>query len=123
MLSIIKKYKKLQNATNIWILMAQALPTMALLCLGIFYIMDWSSAETIAWILIALISGLVSITWWWWVIYAVKDIHGMIETTNQTFDEIVNDIKLLKVDMKKLHSSTLKLNKSQSKITKADKSK
>ena len=123
MLRIIERYKQLQNATNTWILLAQALPTIALLSLGIFYLLDWSDAKTIVWILVALISGLVSITWWWWVIYAVKDIHGMIQTTNETFNEIVKDIKLLKVDMQKLQTSTNNLSKPQSTTVKNNKRK
>lgn len=123
MLSILKKYKQIQNATSAWVFIAQALPTIALLSIGIFYFMDWSDAKIIVWILVALISGLVSITWWWWVIYAIKDIHTTIMSTNKTFDEIVKDIKLLKVDMKKLQRSTQTIKDSQSKTVKSNKSK
>ena len=44
----------------------------------------------------------VSITWWWWVMYAIKDIHKNINISISQFDNIRKDINQLHKDIKKV---------------------
>ena len=51
---------------------------------------------------IQVVGKLISIHWWWWVIYAVKDIFTMLNRANKKFEEVLFEIKKIKIETNKL---------------------
>jgi type VI protein secretion system component VasK len=102
-----KKFNSIPTHVSTWALAAQALPVIALVVLGIFYVFDLADAIHIAWLLVATVAAMVAVTWWWWVIYAIKDVHSLMKNTNDTFNSIEKELKIVQKDMKELRSLTL----------------
>jgi hypothetical protein len=44
----------------------------------------------------------ISITWWWWVMYTIRDIHKNINTSVEQFENIRTEIIKLREDIKKV---------------------
>jgi len=70
------------------------------LCLVMFYEIDtW--LETVL-IFIALSFSITAFAWWWWVIYAVRDIFTMLNQANKKFEQVLFEIKNIKIETNKL---------------------
>ena len=65
-----------------------------------FYEIDtW--LETVL-IFIALSFSITAFAWWWWVIYAVRDIFTMLNQANKKFEQVLFEIKNIKIETNKL---------------------
>ena len=109
MLNIYKKFKKFNSVpthVSAWAIAAQALPVIALAVLGFFYLFDLADAVHVVWLLVATITAMVAVTWWWWVIYAIRDVHSLMKNTNDTFNSIAKELKVVQKDMKELRDLT-----------------
>lgn len=100
----IRKYLKLniKKQVGLWAWLGRVGPLSALmvLCLVLFYDVDtW--LETLL-LCIAVIFSITAFTWWWWVIYAVKDIFTMLNRANRKFEQVLLEIKKIKVETTKL---------------------
>ena len=92
---------KLDNQINIWSMSARVLPVLAILMAAIFYFVDVNTYTQMFFMGVAIMFLAVSITWWWWVMYAIKDIHKNINISISQFDNIRKDINQLRKDIKK----------------------
>jgi hypothetical protein len=92
---------KLDNQINIWSMSARVLPVLAILMAAILYLVDVNTYTQMFFIGVAIMFLAVSITWWWWVMYAIKDIHKNINISISQFDNIRKDINQLRKDIKK----------------------
>ena len=100
----IRKYFKLniKKQVGLWAWLGRVVPLSALviLCLVLFYdINTW--LETVL-LFIAVVNQITAFTWWWWVIYAVKDIFTMLNRANKKFEEVLFEIKKIKIETNKL---------------------
>lgn len=100
----IRKYFKLniKKQVGLWAWLGRVAPLSALmaLCLVLFYDIDtW--LETVL-LCIAVVFSITAFTWWWWVIYAVKDIFTMLNRANKKFEEVLFEIKKIKIETNKL---------------------
>ena len=113
------KYKPIPEHVNAWAIAAQSLPAIALATLGILYAFDLADGQHVVWLLVSLTFAVVAVTWWWWVIYAIKDVHNLMKSTNETFISIGKELKQVQIDMKELRE----MQESQTKSTKRKTSK
>ena len=51
---------------------------------------------------ICILFAITAFTWWWWVIYAVRDIFTMLNRANKKFEEVLVEIKKIKLESTKL---------------------
>ena len=103
-MEIIRKYFKLniKKQVTLWAWIGRVAPLSALmvLCLVLFYeINTWLEA---ALIFIALSFSITAFIWWWWVIYAVRDIFTMLNSANKKFEQVLFEIKNIKMETQKL---------------------
>lgn len=80
---------------------ARVLPVLALLSAVILYLTDIENYLEIFFSFIAITFLAVSITWWWWVMFAVKTIHENITKSVDQFENIRKDIRELRKDIYK----------------------
>jgi hypothetical protein len=80
---------------------ARVLPVLALLSAVILYLTDIENYLEIFFTFIAISFLAVSITWWWWVMFAVKNIHENIAKSVDQFENIRKDIRELRKDIYK----------------------
>jgi len=92
---------KLGNQINIWSMSARVLPVLALLSAAILYLTDIENYLEIFFTFIAISFLAVSITWWWWVMFAVKNIQENITKSVDQFENIREDIRKLRKDIYK----------------------
>lgn len=101
--SIRKHFKlNIKKQVGLWAWLGRVAPLSALmaLCLVLFYDIDtW--IETVL-LCIAVVFSITAFTWWWWVIYAVKDIFTMLNRANKKFEEVLFEIKKIKIETNKL---------------------
>ena len=93
---------KLENQVNIWSMSARVLPVLTILVAAILYLVDVNTYTQMFFMCVAIMFLAVSITWWWWVMYAIKDIHKNINISISQFDNIRKDINQLRKDIKKV---------------------
>jgi hypothetical protein len=93
---------KLENQVNIWSMSARVLPVLSILMAAILYLVDVNTYTKMFFMGVAGMFLAVSITWWWWVMYAIRDIHKNINISIQEFTNIREDIKNLREDIKKV---------------------
>lgn len=93
---------KLSNQINIWSMSARVLPVLALLSAAILYLTDIENYLEIFFTFIAISFLAVSITWWWWVMFAVKNIQENITKSVNQFENIREDIRKLRKDIYKV---------------------
>ena len=103
-MEIIRKYFKLniKKQVGLWAWIGRVAPLSALLvlCLVIYYDIDtWLKTVLV---LIGIIFSITAFTWWWWVIYAVRDIFTMLTKANKKFEEVLFEIKKIKLETSKL---------------------
>ena len=103
-MEIIRKYFKLniKKQVGLWAWIGRVAPLSALLvlCLVVYYDIDtWLKT---ALVLIGIVFSITAFTWWWWVIYAVRDIFTMLTKANKKFEEVLFEIKKIKLETSKL---------------------
>lgn len=81
---------------------ARVLPVLALLSAAILYLTDIENYLEIFFTFIAISFLAVSITWWWWVMFAVKNIQENITKSVNQFENIREDIRKLRKDIYKV---------------------
>lgn len=90
---------------NIWWFSARVFPLVALFVLGVLHFLDLDSV--LDYILIA--SGIFfitcSVTWWWWVMHLIKNLNRNIYVSVAQFEDITNEIKNLRKELKKINVS------------------
>ena len=96
----IRKYLKLniKRQVGLWAWIGRVAPLSALLvlCLILYYDIDtWLKTVLV---LIGIIFSITAFTWWWWVIYAVRDIFTMLNRANKKFEEVLVEIKKIKLE-------------------------
>lgn len=116
-----KKFSTVPKHVNLWARLAQILPSIALATLGLLYVFDVADAIHLMWLTIALTFALIAVTWWWWVIYAIKDVHNIMHTTNETFLEITKELKKLQQDIKEAQELNLSRSKTNPRKQKTSK--
>ena len=99
----IRKYLKLniKRQVGLWAWIGRVAPLSALLvlCLILYYDIDtWLKTVLV---LIGIIFSITAFTWWWWVIYAVRDIFTMLNRANKKFEEVLVEIKKIKLESTK----------------------
>ena len=100
----IRKYLKLniKRQVGLWAWIGRVAPLSALLvlCLILYYDIDtWLKTVLV---LIGIIFSITAFTWSWWVIYAVRDIFTMLNRANKKFEEVLVEIKKIKLESTKL---------------------
>ena len=100
----IRKYLKLniKRQVGLWAWIGRVAPLSALLvlCLILYYDIDtWLKTVLV---LMGIIFSITAFTWWWWVIYAVRDIFTMLNRANKKFEEVLVEIKKIKLESTKL---------------------
>ena len=96
------KDKNIKQHVKIWYAIGRIAPLGALflLCIAlVFDIQGW-----LEWLLcgIGTVFAIIAFTWWWWVIYAVRDIFTMLNRANKKFEEVLVEIKKIKLESTKL---------------------
>jgi len=95
------KDMKLDRQVNLWVWLGRIAPLTSLLALGTILMFDVSGWVEYIVIGIAISFGVIAFTWWWWVIYAVKDLSGMLSDANVKFGKIITELKEIKEEFKK----------------------
>lgn len=103
-MEIIRKYFKLniKKQVGLWAWIGRVAPLSALmvLCLVMFYDIDtW--LDTVL-LFVAISFSITAFAWWWWVIYAVRDIFTMLSSANKKFEQVILEIKKIKIETNKL---------------------
>lgn len=103
-MEIIRKHIKLNldKQVTIWSWLGRVAPLTALLIVGILLFFDVDTWIESVLTLIALLFSVTAFTWWWWVIYAVRDIFKMLNRANKRFEEVLKEIKTLRVETRKV---------------------
>ena len=92
----------MRRQVKFWQWLGRLAPIAGLLavCLALYFDPDhWTDIIIIA---IAISFGSIAFAWWWWVIYAVKDIFTMLNRANKKFEEVLFEIKKIKIETNKL---------------------
>lgn len=96
---MVKNLQKIFNETKRWMIAALALPAMALLIwLGIHFIGTENTRHIYALIILSTFA-VVSTCWWWWAMSRFHKVTQYIISTNDRFDDILNDIREIKEDI------------------------
>ena len=98
----IRANSKLDNQINILSMSGRVLPVFAIIGASILYLVDINTYLEIFFMCIALMFLAISITWWWWVMYTIRDIHKNINTSVEQFENIRTEIIKLREDIKKV---------------------
>ena len=80
----------------------RVLPVFAIIGASILYLVDINTYLELFFMCIALMFLAISITWWWWVMYTIRDIHKNINTSVEQFENIRTEIIKLREDIKKV---------------------
>lgn len=109
-MEIIRKYFKLniKKQVGLWAWIGRVAPLSALmvLCLVMFYDID-TLLDTVL-LFVAVSFSITAFAWWWWVIYAVRDIFTMLSRANKKFEEVILEIKKIKIETNKLKAKRKK---------------
>ena len=81
---------------------ARVLPVLAIISAAILYLVDANSFLQMFFLGIAILFLAISITWWWWVMFAIKNIHTNIIVSTEKFESIRKDIAELRKEIKKV---------------------
>ena len=81
---------------------ARVLPVLALLSSAILYLVDAKTPLQLFFLGISILFLAISITWWWWVMFAIKNIHNNIIISTEKFENIRKDIAELRKEIKKV---------------------
>ena len=87
---------------NIWSWLGRVAPLSALTILCFVIFLDFSGWVDYVICAVAVAFAIVAFTWWWWVIYAVKDIFTLLNRENKKFEEVLFEIKKIKIETNKL---------------------
>ena len=94
--------KNVDKQVKIWYTLGRVAPIGALFLLIVCLIFDIESWINYLLIGIATLFAVIAFTWWWWVIYAVRDIFTMLNRANKKFEEVLVEIKKIKLESTKL---------------------
>ena len=97
-----RKHFSIKKSVGIWVWLGRVAPLTALMILCIVLAFDFTSWVSYLVSAIALLFAITAFTWWWWVIYAVKDIFTMLNRANKKFEEVLFEIKKIKIETNKL---------------------
>ena len=97
-----RKYFSIKNSVGLWAWLGRVGPLTALMILCITLTFDFNSWVSYLVSAIALLFAITAFTWWWWVIYAVRDIFTMLNSANKKFEQVLFEIKNIKMETKKL---------------------
>lgn len=102
-MEIIRKYIKLDldKQVTLWSWLGRIVPILALLVIGILLFFDVDTWIETVLVFLAVSFSITAFTWWWWVIYAVRNIFGMLNNANKRFDQVLREIKTLRIETKK----------------------
>ena len=92
---------KLSRQVSVWVWLGRVAPLTSLLALGTILIFDVTGWVEYAIVGIAISFGVIAFVWWWWVIYAVRDLNGMLQEANQKFGNIITELREIKEEFKK----------------------
>lgn len=92
----------LDQQVTLWTWLGRVAPLTALLVIGLILFFDIDTWLEIVLTLIALLFSITAFTWWWWVIYAVRDIFKMLSRANKRFEEVLLEIKTLRIETRKV---------------------
>tara|TARA_B100000927_G_scaffold232217_1_gene192274 strand:- start:2027 stop:2353 length:327 start_codon:yes stop_codon:yes gene_type:complete len=100
----IRKYLKLniKRQVGLWAWIGRVAPLSALLVLSLILYYDIDTWLKTVLVIIGIIFSITAFTWWWWVIYAVRDIFTMLNRANKKFEEVLVEIKKIKLESTKL---------------------
>lgn len=89
---------------NLWFMAARVLPLFALALTLIFYFIDANTLLECILLISLVIFVFIAIYWWWWIMVTSKDLFKLIEKTNKTFIDVMDEVKEIKKDIKDVNN-------------------
>lgn len=93
------------NQINIWWFCARVFPLVALFVFGVLNFLNLDSVLDYLLITIGIFFITCSVTWWWWVMHLIKNLNRNIYVSVAQFEDITNEIKNLRKELKKINAS------------------
>lgn len=91
---------KNQRLLKFWYWAGRVLPLTALSILIFSYAFGLDSWRNVITCIILVLFGTFAFTWWWWVLDTVKKLYSMLESAQDRFIEVMQELKGLKEDIK-----------------------
>lgn len=96
----IRSNSKLNKQITFWELAARVLPLLALFTVTVLWFVDLQSPIQYIFLAISISFAFIAMSWWWWVMFVIKSINHSMDVSLSKFEEITQDLKELKKDLK-----------------------
>jgi hypothetical protein len=96
----IRSNSKLSKQITFWELAARVLPLLALFIVTVLWFVDLQSPIQYIMLAISISFAFIAMSWWWWVMFVIKSINHNMDVSLSKFEEITQDLRELKKDLK-----------------------
>lgn len=103
-----------KKVLNFWYWAGRVLPLAALALLMIELVFDLDSFLEYTMCAIAISFGVFAFTWWWWVLDTVRGLYGMLNTAQEKFSEVINELREIKEQVNDSNRKRSKSSKNKS---------
>lgn len=88
-----------EKILKFWYWAGRVLPLTAVAVLLFALVFGFDTYQKIIVCGIAIVFATFAFTWWWWVLDTVKRLYAMLNTAQDRFNEVINELKTLRADI------------------------
>lgn len=88
-----------QKLLKIWYIAGRILPLTALALLILVLVFDLDTWINVLASIIIVVFATIAFVWWWWVLDTVKDLYKTLNTAQEKFDSVINELKDIRKDI------------------------
>jgi len=92
--------KNLEKHVKLWHWAGRILPLSALVILAVELAFDLDSVIDYTLCAIGVIFAMFAFTWWWWILDTVRKLFVMLQTAQDRFTEVIEELNEIKSEVK-----------------------
>jgi len=93
-------FKHFKRLSSFWIWVGRIAPMAMLTAIGISYAFDLITLIDHLLFATLIVFAIFAFAWWWWTMDTVKALFTMFSTATERFNEVMTELKSLKLDVK-----------------------